>query len=201
MRALMSFEILVALFVFAAVTSVTPGPNNLMLLTSGVNFGFARTIPHMAGVSIGFVILLLAVGAGMGSLLTTLPWLYTALKIAGGLYLLYLAWKIATSRSLDDEEAGSKPLTFVQALAFQWVNPKGWVMAVTAMGAYTDPGHYWLTMVIVAAVFGILTAPSCAIWAGMGVGLRRWLSDPTRLKVFNIVMAVLLVASLWPLIR
>jgi threonine/homoserine/homoserine lactone efflux protein len=197
----MSFEIFVALFVFAAVTSVTPGPNNLMLLTSGVNFGFGRTIPHMAGVSIGFVILLLAVGAGMGSLLTTLPWLYTALKIAGGLYLLYLAWKIATSTTLDDGEAAGKPMSFLAAAAFQWVNPKGWVMAVTAMGAYTDPANYWLTMVIVAAMFGILTSPSCAIWAGMGVGLRRWLSEPTRLRVFNIVMAVLLVASLWPLIR
>jgi threonine/homoserine/homoserine lactone efflux protein len=197
----MSFEIFAALFVFAAVTSVTPGPNNLMLLTSGVNFGFGRTVPHMAGVSIGFVVLLLAVGAGMGSLLTTLPWLYTVLKIAGGLYLLYLAWKIAASRSIEDGEVGARPMTFLAAAAFQWVNPKGWVMAITAMGAYTNPASYWLTMVIVAAVFGVLTAPSCAIWAGMGVGLRRWLSDPTRLRVFNIVMAVLLVASLWPLLR
>jgi threonine/homoserine/homoserine lactone efflux protein len=197
----MSFEIFVALVVFAAVTSVTPGPNNLMLLTSGVNFGFRRTLPHMAGVSIGFVVLLLAVGAGMGSLLSTLPWLYTALKIAGGFYLLYLAWRIATSMTLEEGEAAARPMSFLAAAAFQWVNPKGWVMAVTAMGAYTDPANYWLTMVIVAVVFGLLTAPSCAIWAGMGVALRRWLSEPSRLRIFNIVMAVLLVASLWPLIR
>ena len=197
----MSLEIFIALTVFAAVTSVTPGPNNLMLLTSGVNFGFGRTLPHMAGVSIGFVVLLLAVGAGMGSLLATLPWLYTALKIAGGLYLLYLAWRIAMSRSLDDGESSAKPMTFLQAAAFQWVNPKGWVTAVTAMGAYTDPANYWLTMLIVAGMFGILTAPSCAIWAGTGVALRRWLSDPQRLRWFNIAMAVLLVASLWPLLR
>jgi threonine/homoserine/homoserine lactone efflux protein len=183
------------------VTSVTPGPNNLMLLTSGVNFGFGRTIPHMAGVSIGFVILLLAVGAGMGSLLTTLPWLYTALKIAGGLYLIYLAWKIATSTTLDDGEAASEPMSFLVAAAFQWVNPKGWVMAVTALGAYTDSANYWLTMAIVAATFGVLTLPSCAVWAGMGAGLRRWLSAAKRLRAFNIIMAVLLVASLWPLIR
>lgn len=197
----MSLEIFAALLVFALVTSVTPGPNNLMLLTSAVNFGFGRTLPHMAGVAIGFVVLLLAVGAGMGSLLTTLPWLYTALKIAGGLYLLYLAWRIAMSRTLDDGEAGSKPLSFLQAFAFQWVNPKGWVMAVTAMGAYTDPANYWLTMAIVAAVFGLMTAPSIAIWAGLGVGLRRWLSDPRRLRIFNVAMAILLVASLWPLLR
>ena len=197
----MSLEIFAALLVFALVTSVTPGPNNLMLLTSAVNFGFGRTLPHMAGVAIGFVVLLLAVGAGMGSLLTTLPWLYTALKIAGGLYLLYLAWRIAMSRTLDDGEAGSRPLSFLQAFAFQWVNPKGWVMAVTAMGAYTDPANYWLTMAIVAAVFGLMTAPSIAIWAGLGVGLRRWLSDPRRLRIFNVAMAILLVASLWPLLR
>jgi threonine/homoserine/homoserine lactone efflux protein len=197
----MSMDVFAALVMFATVTSVTPGPNNLMLLSSGVNFGLRRSIPHMLGISVGFVILLLAVGAGMGSLLTTLPLLYTALKIAGGLYLLYLAWKIATSTSLDDADAGAKPMSFLAAATFQWVNPKAWVMAVTAMGAYTDPGNYWPTMVLVAAVFGIINLPNVSIWAGLGVVLRRWLGEPTRLRVFNIVMAVLLVASLWPLIR
>lgn len=197
----MSLEIFAALVVFAAVTSVTPGPNNLMLLTSGVNFGLRRTIPHMAGVTIGFVVLLLAVGAGMGSLLSTLPALYTLLKIAGGFYLLYLAWRIATARSIGDDAEIGVPLSFVQAAAFQWVNPKGWVMAVTAMGAYTSPGHYWLTMTLVATVFGLLTAPSVLLWAGLGVALRRWLAEPGRLRVFNWAMAVLLVASLWPLLR
>ena len=197
----MSLEIFAALLVFALVTSVTPGPNNLMLLTSAVNFGFGRTLPHMAGVAIGFVVLLLAVGAGMGSLLTTLPWLYMALKVAGGLYLLYLAWRIAMSRTLDDGEAGSKPLSFLQAFAFQWVNPKGWVMAVAAMGAYTDPANYWPTMLIVAGMFAVMVMPVSALWAGVGVALRRWLSDPVRLRIFNVAMAILLVASLWPLLR
>jgi threonine/homoserine/homoserine lactone efflux protein len=197
----MSFEIFVALVVFATVTSVTPGPNNLMLLSSGVNFGFRRSIPHMVGISVGFVVLLLAVGAGMGSLLTALPALYTALKIVGGVYLLYLAWKIATSTSFDSAESGARPMSFLAAAAFQWVNPKAWVMAVTAMGTYTDPSNFWPTMVLVAAVFGVVNLPNVAIWAGMGVALRRWLSEPRRLRAFNIVMAVLLVASLWPLIR
>lgn len=198
----MSLEIFAALVVFTFVTSVTPGPNNLMLLSSGVNFGFRRTLPHMLGVGLGFVVLLLAVGAGLGSLLTTLPWLYTALKIAGGLYLLYLAWRIATSGPIDAAtDSGAKPLTFLEAAAFQWVNPKGWVMAVTAMATYTAPSNYWPTMLIVAATFGAVNVPSVSAWAGLGVVLRRWLSDSGRLRVFNIVMAGLLVLSLWPLLR
>jgi threonine/homoserine/homoserine lactone efflux protein len=197
-----SIGVLLSLVVFATVTSITPGPNNLMLLASGVNFGFRRSVPHMLGIGVGFMVLLLAVGAGMGSLLTGLPWLYTTIKIAGGLYLLYLAWRIATSRSIDSGDAtGARPITFLEAAGFQWVNPKAWVMAVTAMGAYTDPGSYWLTMVLVTAIFGIVNLPNVAIWAGAGAALRHWLADPKRLRLFNIGMAVLLVGSLWPLLR
>jgi threonine/homoserine/homoserine lactone efflux protein len=198
----MSLDVFLALVVFALVSSGTPGPNNLMLLSSGVNFGFRRTIPHMLGVGLGFVVLLLAVGSGLGSLLETLPWLHTALKIAGGLYLLYLAWRIATSGPLETKgEAAARPMSFLQAAAFQWINPKGWIMAVTAMVTYTNPANYWLSMVLVALVFGVVNVPSVSAWAGLGVVLRRWLSDPIRLRVFNIVMAVLLVLSLWPLLR
>jgi threonine/homoserine/homoserine lactone efflux protein len=197
-----SIEILVALVVFATATSITPGPNNLMLLSSGVNFGFRRSIPHMLGIGAGFMVLLLAVGAGMGSLLTGIPWLYMAIKIAGGLYLLYLAWRIATSGPIEGEgAAGTKPITFLEAAAFQWVNPKAWVMAVTAMGAYTDPANYWVTSVLVTVVFGIVNLPNVAVWAGLGAALRTWLSDPGRLRLFNVGMAVLLVLSLWPLLR
>jgi len=198
----MSTDIFAALAVFAIVTSITPGPNNLMLLASGVNFGLRPTLPHLFGVNTGFVLLLLMVGAGMGSLLTAFPPLYMALKIAGGLYLLYLAWRIANSGASDMEaETGAKPLGFFAAAAFQWVNPKGWVMGVTAMGAYTNPNDYWLSMLIVTAIFAIVGVPSTLAWAGMGVALRRWLSDPKRLRLFNIGMAVLLVLSLWPLLR
>lgn len=199
---IMSLEIFAAMVVFTFVTSVTPGPNNLMLLASGVNFGFRRTLPHMLGVGIGFVVLLLAVGAGMGSLLTAIPQLYTALKIAGGLYLLYLAFRIATSGPIDSTtESTAKPLTFFEAAAFQWINPKGWVMVVTAMATYTVPDNYWATMLLVALTFGAVNVPSVSAWAGLGVVLRRWLSDPRRLRIFNIAMAVLLVLSLWPLLR
>lgn len=197
----MSLEIFLALLAFAFVASATPGPNNLMLLSSGVTFGFRRTIPHMLGIGIGFVLLLLAVGAGLGALLAAVPALHLALKIAGGLYLCYLAYRIATSGAPDAEDSDAKPLGFWGAVAFQWVNPKGWVMAVTAMAAYTDPGNYWLTMLIVAGAFGLVNLPSVSIWAGLGVMLRNWLSDPVRLRVFNITMAVLLVLSLWPMLR
>ncbi len=198
----MSADVFLALLAFAFVTSVTPGPNNLMLLSSGVTFGFRRTIPHMLGIGVGFVVLLLAVGAGLGGLLATLPWLYTALKIAGGLYLLYLAWRIATSGALGTTAGtGARPIGFFTAAAFQWVNPKAWVMAVTAMTAYTDPRWYVPTMLLVAAVFGLVNAPTVSTWAGLGSVLRTWLSDARRLRLFNVVMALLLVLSLWPLLR
>ena len=130
----MSLELLSALLVFCFVSSITPGPNNFMLLASGVNFGFRRSLPHLAGVAIGFLWLILAVGFGLGTLLTLFPPLHLGLKIAGGAYLLYLAWKIASARTLSDgKTAAARPMTFFQAVLFQWVNPKAWVMAVTAM--------------------------------------------------------------------
>lgn len=195
-------DMLAAFALFAIVTSVTPGPNTLMLLASGVNFGFRRTLPAMFGVVIGFVVLLLAVGAGLGSLLTAWPTLYTVLKIGGAVYLLYLAWRIATSGPLsDDGEGQGQPLGFIGAAGFQWVNPKGWVMAITAMATYTSATEYWPSMVLIAALFGLVGLPAMALWAGLGIVLRRWLSEPRRLRVFNVAMAILLVVSLWPLLR
>lgn len=198
----MSSEMLAALLVYAFVTSITPGPNNLMLLTSGVNFGFVRSIPHMLGIGIGFVVLLLAVGFGLGAVLTAFPALHTALKIAGGAYLLYLAWKIAMARSLDAKNDGAaRPMGFFDAAAFQWVNPKAWVMAVTAMAVYSNPQRPFLSVFLIAAAFGIVNLPSVSVWAGFGTALRGFLSDPMRLKWFNIVMGILLAATLWPMLR
>ena len=198
----MPFETLAALTVYAFVTSITPGPNNLMLLTSGVNFGFRRSIPHMFGIGIGFVVLLLAVGFGLGAVLTAFPSMHTALKIAGGAYLLYLAWKIAMARSMDSKgEQNARPLTFLDAAAFQWVNPKAWVMAITAMAVYTVPDKPFLSVLLVAGAFGIVNLPSVSVWAGFGTALRGFLADPVRLKWFNIVMGLLLAATLWPMLR
>jgi threonine/homoserine/homoserine lactone efflux protein len=198
----MPFETLAALLVYAFVTSITPGPNNLMLLTSGVNFGFRRSIPHMFGIGIGFVVLLLAVGFGLGAVLTAFPSMHTGLKIAGGVYLLYLSWKIAMARSMDSKgEQNARPLTFLDAAAFQWVNPKAWVMAITAMAVYTVPAQPFLSVLLVAGAFGIVNLPSVSVWAGFGTALRGFLSDSTRLKWFNIVMGLLLAATLWPMLR
>lgn len=198
----MSFDIFAALVAFAFVSSVTPGPNNFMLLASGVNFGFRRTVPHMFGIAGGFASLLLAVGFGLGALLAAFPALHLVLKVAGGAYLLYLAWRTAMSRSLDTKEGrDGRPMTFLEAAAFQWVNPKAWMMAVTAMAIYTSPQAPVLSVLLVALAFTLVNFPSVSIWAGFGTAMRGFLADPVRLKWFNIAMGLLLAASLWPMLR
>lgn len=197
----MSLDAFLALLAFAFATSITPGPNNLMLLTSGVNFGFVRSVPHMLGIGGGFLSLLLGVGLGLGAVLTAFPSLHLALKVLGGAYLLYLAWRIAMSRSMGGGAAsGARPMTFLEAAAFQWVNPKAWVMAVSAMAIYTNPQAPFLSMLIVAGAFAAVNLPSVSTWAGFGTALRGFLADPVRLKWFNIAMGVLLAASLWPML-
>ena len=198
----MSHDTLVALFLYAFVSSITPGPNNFMLLASGVNFGVVRTIPHMLGIGVGFVSLLLGTGAGLGAVLSAFPALHLALKIAGSAYLLYLSWKIAMSRTLGSaKDDRAEPMSFLQAAAFQWVNPKAWVMAVSAMATYTNSANYTMSVLIVGIAFAIVNFPSVSTWAGFGSALREWLSVPVRLKWFNVTMALLLVASLWPMLR
>jgi threonine/homoserine/homoserine lactone efflux protein len=198
----MTADTFLALFVFAFVTSITPGPNNFMLLASGVNFGFVRTIPHMIGIGVGFFSLLLGVGFGLGALLAGVPALYLVLKVAGGFYLLVLAWRIAMSRSLGEgARSGGRPMTFLEAAAFQWVNPKAWVMAVTAMALYTDPSAPVLSVLAIGGAFALVNFPTISTWAGFGTALRGFLSDPVRLKWFNIAMGVLLAATLWPMLR
>ncbi|PDV90300.1 lysine transporter LysE [Rhizobium sp. H4] len=197
----MPLDTFFALVLFAFTTSITPGPNNMMLFASGVNFGFCRTIPHMAGIGAGFFSLLIGVGLGLGALLHTMPLVYTVLKFAGGAYLVWIAWKIASSRSLSEGRSSAAPMSFFSAAAFQWVNPKAWVMAVTAMATYTNPELYLASVLIVGLAFAVVNVPSVSTWAGFGSALREWLSNPVRLKWFNITMAVLLVASLWPMLK
>lgn len=198
----MLFETLLALVIYAFVASITPGPNNLMLLASGVNFGFRLTIPHIFGIGVGFVVLLLAVGFGLGAVLTAFPALHMVLKVAGAVYLLYLAWKIAMSRSMDSKgEQNARPLTFLDAAAFQWVNPKAWVMAITAMAVYSNPDKPFLSVLVISAAFGIVNFPCVSVWAGFGTALRGFLADPVRLKWFNIAMGLMLAATLWPMLQ
>jgi len=195
-------EILLSLIGFAVATSATPGPNTLMLLASGVNHGFRNTIPHMFGIGVGFLALLLCVGFGLGALLQQMPTLFLALKFAGGAYLVYLAWRIAVSRSIGDGgKSGTRPMNFVEAAAFQWVNPKAWAIAIAAMATYTNAANAAWSTILVGLAFFLVNIPSASIWTMFGSMLREWLSHPTRLKVFNISMAILLVVSLWPMLR
>ena len=196
----MSSEVLLALAAYAFVTSISPGPSNFMLLAAGANFGFWRALPQVLGITIGFSSLLLAVGFGLGALLTAFPMLDIALKVAGGVYLLYLAWRIGTSRSLGQGGAdGARPLTFLESAAFQWINPKAWVVAVSVMALYTSPEAPFLSVVLISLAFALVNFPSVSAWAGFGTGLREFLSNPVRLKWFNIAMGVLLAATLWPM--
>jgi len=199
---MLSADMLVALATFSFVSSITPGPNNLMLMASGTNFGFARTLPHLLGVALGFVLMLLLVGAGIAGIFSAVPAAYTVLKVASACYLLYLAYRIATAAPPSDAAAtsGARPLTFVQAAAFQWVNPKAWTMALTAISVYVPADRPWLGLMVVALVFGAINFPSCGAWALMGVHMRRFLSRPRALRAFNITAALLLVASLYPLL-
>ncbi len=190
-----------ALLVFAVVTSATPGPNTLMLLASGVNFGFRRSLPHMAGVVSGFCLLLLCVGFGLGVVLTAFPPLHVLLKLAGGVYLLYLAWRLATAGSLNKSRANPQPLGLLGAMLFQWVNPKAWMMAVTAMALYSQIESPHVSVVWVTLVYGAVGLPTVVFWAGFGSVLRDWLDHPLRLKWFNRLMAVLLALTIVPLVQ
>lgn len=191
---------LVALALFAAVSSLTPGPNNLMLMTSGTRFGFTRTLPHLIGVTLGFVFMIVCVGAGLVRLFDIWPMLHAVLKVASIAYLLWLAWKIASAPVATNPAPGmqSEPLSFMQAALFQWVNPKAWTMALGAVSAYVPVDHPVAGLAMVALVFGLVNLPSCAVWAAMGVQLRRFMADPMKLRLFNISMAALLAASLIP---
>lgn len=197
----MPLDIFLALLLFSFASSVTPGPNNIMLLSSGVNFGFKRTIPHMFGIAFGFGLLLLGVGFGLREVFLQFPIMEIVLKVIGGVYLLYLAWQIANSGRVETGEAIGKPMTFMAAALFQWVNPKAWVMAMYAMTAYTGLPDFTSSVFIVTGAFVVINFPSVSIWCGFGVALREWLSDPKRLRIFNITMALLLVASLWPMLK
>jgi len=196
----MSPELLVAFITFAFVTSITPGPNNMMLLASGVNFGLRRSLPHMFGISLGFMLLVMAVGLGLGQVFERLPQLYTALRYLGAAYLLYLAWKIARSGAPNTGNERGKPFSFLQAAAFQWINPKAWVMAIGAITTYTPQENFIVNVLLIAALFALVNCPSVGLWTVAGSLLRRWLSQPGLLRIFNVGMALLLVASLYPIL-
>jgi threonine/homoserine/homoserine lactone efflux protein len=200
----MSLDTLFAFSMFALVTSITPGPNNFMLLASGVNFGFKRSIPHMLGISLGFLFMVLAVGLGLAEIFGRLPWIYSILKWVGAAYMLYLAWGIATSgppgEAKPNERQKKGPLGFGGAALFQWVNPKAWIMAIGAFSTYVPASSGLLTIAYTSVIFALINFPSIAVWALFGSRLRHVLQVPRYLLAFNYSMAALLVASLYPLL-
>lgn len=195
----MTVDTLLALALYAFVTSASPGPNNMMLLASGVNFGFRRTVPHMLGIGIGFTVMIVLVGLGLVGLFTAWPPARVALQVVSVAYMLWLAWKIAHAAPPAEGGAAGRPFTFLQAAGFQWVNPKAWAMALTSIALYA-PGQEVAAVLMVAAVFGAVNLPCVSSWAVLGVALRRWLADPGRLRWFNRGMAAALVLSLYPVL-
>ena len=195
----MDTTLLAGLAAFAFVTSITPGPNNLMLMASGANFGVRRTIPHMLGVALGFVFMVIVVGLGLVEVFERHRLAQRVLEVASVVYLLYLAWRIATAAAPDEADPSGRPFSFLQAAAFQWVNPKAWAMALTSVTVYAASRDA-ASVVAVALVFGAINLPSVGAWALLGRGMRRALTSPARLRAFNVAMALLLVASLWPVV-
>lgn len=196
----MTAGLLLAFALFVFVTSVTPGPNNLMLLASGANHGFVRTLPHMAGIALGCALMTVLVGAGLGGLLTASPRLYAVLHYAAAAYLLVLAWRIARSGPASPGGVRRPPLSFLQAAAFQWVNPKAWVIVTGAVATYAPRDGFLRNVGVIAVVMAVVMAPSIAVWAGCGMAVRRWLGTAGRARAFNVGMASLLVLSLLPML-
>ncbi len=202
----MTSDLLFALIGFAFATSVTPGPSNLLLLASGANFGFRRSLPLALGINLGFLCMILVVGLGLGQVLRDYPGIYSVLKVAAAGYVLWLAWKVAGSAAPDGEPAttAGRPISFLQAAFLQWVNPKAWAVALIVTVSYTaaeaSGGNAVSALLLLIAVFGAVNLPSISLWAISGMALRRLLGDPVKLRVFNFAMALLLVASMVPVL-
>jgi len=195
-----SQQLLLAFVVFAAVMFFTPGPNNVMLLSSGLTYGFRRTLPHIAGIVIGMAFMISAVGVGLGTILVAYPVLQTILKYAGSAYLIYLAAVIAMSGSPKPGEAGRKPMSFWGAAVFQWINVKGWVMVIGSITAYAAIAAFPWNIVIQTLVTLVVGVPTTVAWTLFGSALRPVLTSPLAVRAFNIVMAILLLASLIPVL-
>ncbi|WP_299931782.1 LysE family translocator [uncultured Pelagimonas sp.] len=195
----MTYEILFALAAFAFATVFTPGPNNLMLMSSGANFGLRRSMPHLTGVAYGFPVMILLVGLGAMQMFDIWPPSYTILRVFSVAYILWLAWKIAHATPPQDAPSDARPLTFLQAAGFQWVNPKAWSMALGAITLYAASRDF-TAILWVAGAYAVIGTGSALTWTVLGTGVRRLLARPERLRVFNWVMAALLVASMTPVL-
>jgi len=197
----MTIALMLAFTSFAFVSSITPGPNNAMVLASGVNYGFRRTLPHIGGISLGCVVMLLLVGLGLGAVFAAVPVIYTVLRYTAAAYLIWLAWQIARSGPVAECQTSGRPLTFWQAAGFQWVNPKAWILIVGAVSAYAPRDGFALDLGVLALLLSLVSVSCVSLWAGFGTMLRPFLSHPHRARMFNAAMAVLLVLSLLPILH
>jgi threonine/homoserine/homoserine lactone efflux protein len=192
-------EIFWALAAFAFVASITPGPNNLMLMTSGVKYGFGRTLPHLIGVILGFAVMIAVVGFGLDVIFQRFPIALPIMRIVGSLYMLWLALRIALARPIGQVEPGGRPIGFLAAAGFQWVNPKAWVMALSALSTYAGiVDDYSRSVLLTALLCGLIAVPCSAAWALFGASLSRLIRDPRVTRPFNWTMAALLIASIAP---
>lgn len=191
---------IVALLGFAFVTAFTPGPNNTMVMASGANWGLRRSVPHVLGIGVGFPAMLIAVGLGLGEVFEAFPIAHVILRYVAFAYLLFLAWKLAGSGRHDASGARSgNPLTFLQAALFQWVNPKAWVMALGALALFGEPSTVGLGPILLLALIFVLAGwSSAATWCVFGTAIARFIDTDRRAAIFNVAMAVLLVASMLP---
>ncbi len=188
---------LISMFAFVLAASFSPGPNNIMLTASGVNFGFIRTVPHMAGIIAGFPTMILAVGLGLGQIFIQFPQLHDILKWLGSAYLLFLAFKIATAARPKQNTTVAKPLSFIQAALFQWVNPKGWIVSVAALANYTTQEEsYLIETLVVVGMFLAVSLGATTSWTFFGSLIRHLLRSEWALRLFNMIMATLIVASI-----
>ena len=196
----MTYSLLTGLVLFCLVSSITPGPNNLMLMATGANFGARRAVPHASGIVLGFTFMIFAIGLGVAQLFQSYPLAHQLLGGISVIYLIYLACKTATSRTnLDSPEPTGQPITFWQAAAFQWVNPKAWTMALAAVTVYAPQPVTYKEVIVVAVIFGAINLPCISVWLLLGVKMRRFLTTPARLRSFNWTMAGLLLLSLAPI--
>lgn len=198
----MSFDAVLAFGLFALVASITPGPNNLMLLASGMNFGFRASLRHLFGINIGFFLMTASVGSGLAELFARYPLAYSVMKWASAAYLLYLAWRIAVagSPSQGSGQRAGRPQGFFGAALFQWVNPKAWAMAISAFSSYV-PAHASQSLVFAAAgLLALVGLPCLSSWTLFGAALSRWLREPRYARRFNFTMAALLIVSLVPML-
>jgi len=194
-------ESLPSLLVFAIIAAFTPGPNNIMIMTSGLNFGARASMPHLIGICLGFPTMFLAIGFGLGFLFERFTLLHAFIQVFGVLYLLYLSWLIAISGRAKAQDGQSRPFTFVQAALFQWVNPKAWVTGTSAIAAFTTiDADLTLQILIIGLVLFLVALPSSAVWMFFGTALQRILANPRHLKVFNVTMALLLAGSVMPVV-